>query len=34
MSILNRFLINKNISNLLKQKVRAYLDYLWRQDTI
>lgn len=33
-NILNRFLNNKNVSAGLRQKLRAYLDYLWRQDTV
>lgn len=33
-NVLNRFLDNKNVSSGLRQKLRAYLDYLWRQDTV
>jgi hypothetical protein len=33
-NVLNRFLSNKNVSGILRQKLRAYLDYLWRQDTV
>lgn len=30
---MNRYLKNKGVSQGLEQKLRAYLDYLWRQDT-
>lgn len=32
--VLNRFLNNKQVTSGLRQKLRAYLDYLWRQDTV
>jgi len=33
-NVLNRFLNSKNVSSGLRQRIRAYLDYLWRQDTV